>query len=85
MSTEDLRELVLSLEERVQFLEGKRPGRKPKPIVVSQEGVCGVDPKRDSDSCPDASVYRYQKGCRGLGCERKNSDYYDEYHARKRA
>lgn len=67
------------LEARVATLEGGRPGRKPKPIVVSEEHVCGIDPDRDSATCPDASLYRHQKGCRGDKCLRINVEYYDKY------
>lgn len=81
MSTEevDYEARFASLEKRVAFLEGKRPGRKPKPIVVSEDGVCGVDPARDSTTCPDASLYRRQKGCQGTACKQLSHDYYSEY------
>ena len=80
----DLRTMVLNLAERVEFLEKKRPGRKPKPIVVSQAGVCGVDPDRDSETCPDASIYRNQHGCKGIACKRITDAYYDEYRAKNK-
>lgn len=65
-----------ALEERVESLEGERPGRKKLPIVVSQEGVCGVDPGTDSASCPFASLYRRQKGCKGTACVVKSREYH---------
>ena len=70
---------LISLEERVATLEGGRPGRKPLPIVVSESGVCGIDPDRDSATCPDASLYRHQKGCKGDKCVKITTDYYDRY------
>jgi hypothetical protein len=70
---------LASLEERVATLEGGRPGRKPKPIVVSEEHVCGIDPDRDSETCPDASLYRHQKGCKGDRCSQINVEYYEKY------
>ena len=70
---------VASLEDRVAALEGERPGRKALPIVVSERGVCGVDPESDSTTCPHASLYRRRKGCLGVGCTKKSSEYYDEY------
>jgi hypothetical protein len=83
MSTTDL-DLTLrvaALEERVESLEKGRSGRRSKPILVSLEGICGVDPKRESSSCPDASLYRRQKGCLGDGCMRKAAEYYQDYRA----
>jgi len=67
---------VARLEAKVELLESERPGRKPKPIVVSVDGVCGIDPERDSATCPDATLYRYQHGCKGTRCKKKNTDYY---------
>ena len=60
-------------------VEGTRPGRKPKPIVVSEEHVCGIDPERDSSTCQDASLYRHQKGCKGDQCVAITTAYYDRY------
>jgi hypothetical protein len=73
-----------SLEARVATLEGGRPGRKPKPIVVSEEHICGIDPERDSATCPDASLYRHQKGCKGDKCVKITTSYYDSYRNRTR-
>jgi len=70
---------VAQLEERVEALEKGRSGRRGKPILVSVEGYCGVDPERDSTTCPDASIYRRQKGCLGTACRRKSAEYYAEY------
>ena len=79
MSTTDI-DLVLArlsaLEERVESLEGERPGRKKLPIMVSEEGVCGVAPGTDSGSCPFASLYRRQKGCKGTACITKSREYH---------
>jgi hypothetical protein len=69
------------LEERVATLEGSRPGRKGKPILVKVRGVCGVDPESDSSSCPHASVYRRQQGCQGDACVAASSTYYKQYRA----
>jgi len=70
---------VAQLEERVEALEKGRSGRRGKPILVSVEGYCGVDPERDSTTCPDASIYRRQKGCLGTACRQKSAEYYAEY------
>lgn len=70
------------LEARVAALEGERPGRKALPIVVSETGVCGVDPESDSTICPHASLYRRRKGCLGVGCTKKSSEYYESYRER---
>ena len=72
----DLADRVARLEAKVELLESERPGRKPKPIVVSIEGVCGINPKQDSTTCPDASLYRYQHGCKGTKCKQINTVYY---------
>lgn len=73
---------VHSLEDRVAALEGERPGRKALPILVSEQGVCGVDPESDSTTCPHASLYRRRKGCLGAGCMQKSSEYYEGYRGR---
>jgi hypothetical protein len=70
---ENLIERVYELEQR------KKGGRKSKQILVSAEGVCGVDPERDSSTCPDAGVYRRQQGCLGAACKAKASEYYANY------
>jgi hypothetical protein len=74
-----LQSRVEALEERVAALEGERPGRKPLPILVSADGVCGVDPERNAALCPDASLYRRRKGCLGTACQQASIDYYDNY------
>lgn len=69
---------VIALTKRVQTLESERPGRKPKPLVaVRERGVCAIDPDRDSTTCPDASIYRYQMGCHGERCRAKQHDAYE--------
>jgi hypothetical protein len=77
-------ERLASLESRVDFLEKQRPGRRMKPNVTSKEGVCGLDPERDSATCPEASIYRYQKGCQGKRCVEINKAYYAAYREKQR-
>lgn len=38
-----------------------------------------------SEECEDASIYRYQKGCKGTACVRINSEYYTKYRRQKAA
>lgn len=52
------------------------------PILVSEMGVCGVDPESNSITCPHASLYRRRKGCLGVGCTTKATEYYDDYRSR---
>lgn len=73
---------LASLEDRVAALEGERPGRKALPILRSENGVCGVDPESDSTTCPHASLYRRRKGCLGVACTQKATEYYEEYRGR---
>lgn len=80
--SEDLVERVAALEARIALLEklqeprkGGRPGKK---LVVQAEGVCGLDPDRDSSTCPDASLYRRRQGCGGTACVNASSTYYKE-------
>lgn len=86
MSTTDPEVLarIATLEAKVAQLEGGRPGRKRRPILVSAEGVCGIEPERDSATCPDASIYRKQKGCKGTRCAEIYDGYYTEYRAAKK-
>jgi hypothetical protein len=88
MSKPTVETRLAALETRVAHLtatvEGGRPGRKALPILVSEEGVCGVDPDSNSEVCPFASIYRHQKGCRGEACAVKSSEYYKEYRRAKR-
>jgi hypothetical protein len=74
---------IKRLEAQVENLSSTRPGRKRMPIVVSHQGVCGVDPKMDSAACPYASVYRRQQGCLGDACMRASSTYYREYRSNR--
>jgi len=83
MSDDALVRRVAALEQRVELLESSRPGRKKLPILVRQEGVCGVDPDSDSAVCMHASLYRSRQGCLGLACQRESSDYYAEYRRKK--
>lgn len=77
---------VMTLEQRVTALEAGRPGRKAKPMLAIREsGVCALDPDRDSASCPDASIFRYQMGCHGLACKGKQHDAYMRRKTKKTA
>ena len=67
---------LLRIEARLDALEGHRPGRKGLSIIVKQEGVCGVDPERDSATCPNASLWRRQKGCLGTACVEQANAYW---------
>lgn len=67
-----------ALEARVEALEKGRSGRKAKPILVSAENVCALDPTRDSAECPDASLYRRNQGCLGKACFAASSQYYKD-------
>lgn len=75
---------VSTLEERLEAMEKARPGRKRKPIVAKEDGVCGIDPSRDSATCKDANVYRHQQGCRGTACCEANTSYYVQYRAKSK-
>jgi hypothetical protein len=72
------------LEEQMATVMAGRPGRRPLPVTVSEEGVCGVDPDSDSASCPHASLYRRQKGCLGTACQAKTDEYYANYRSQRR-
>jgi hypothetical protein len=75
--SDDLAERVAALEARLDKLEHYRKGGRPaKPILVKAEGVCGIDPERDSTTCPDASLYRRRQGCQGRACAQASSEYY---------
>lgn len=75
---------VSDLEKRVDALENAKPGRRGVPITVSEKGVCGIDPTCDSATCEKASVYRWQKGCRGTACEKEYKGYYSMYRKKRR-
>lgn len=79
----NLEDRVEALEQRVEALEAARPGRKRKPILVSSEGICGVEPAIDASTCPYASLYRSRQGCKGTRCQTLASEYYAEYRQRK--
>lgn len=79
-----LEQRIEELESRLTQLESRRPGRPAMPIQVSEEGVCGLNPECDSTECENASIYRFQKGCRGWACTRINREYYATYRAQKR-
>jgi hypothetical protein len=82
--SDDLEARVARLETEVADLQSERSGRRAKPIVASIDGVCGVDPSRDSSACPDASLYRRQQGCKGSGCKAEASRYWSNYRRGKR-
>jgi hypothetical protein len=72
-----LERTVVALTKRVETLESERPGRKALPLVAPREqGVCAVNPERDSATCTDASIYRYQMGCHGDACRAKQHAAY---------
>lgn len=81
----DIELRVSALEEQVSLLLKSRPGRQLRPIVTSEPHVCGLDPSRDSATCPEASIWRRSKGCKGDACVAKSSDYYKNYRATKKA
>ena len=83
MNNVHIEERLESLEKRIAFLEKERPGRKMRPNVTSQPGVCGLDPSCDSKECESASIYRYQQGCQGDTCVKINRDYYTNYKKKK--
>ena len=69
---------VAELTERIEHLESSRPGRKALPMTPI-EGLCAVEPGRDPSTCPNASLYRRQQGCTGVGCKLAASKYWSEY------
>ena len=80
----DLRREVAALRQEVDALKASRPGRKAKPMVALREhDVCAIDPERDSHTCPDASIFRYQMGCHGQACRQKQHESYVRRKARK--
>jgi hypothetical protein len=79
MPRSTLEKRVTELEQQLAVLQKSRPGRKTKPIIVSEAGVCGINPDIDSALCDDASIYRYQSGCRGIACAQRNRNYYADY------
>ncbi len=81
----DLAQRVTALEQRVQTLESNRPGRKAKPmLVLKQKGVCSLDPTRDSATCPDSSIFRYQSGCHGTACLAEQQAAYERRKNKKK-
>lgn len=82
--SDTLEERVTNLEQAVAHLMRERPGRKPVPVLVSEYGVCGLDPSCNSSECTNASLYRRQKGCLGDACRTKSASYYQEYRAKER-
>ena len=81
-------ERMAALSLRISDLEVRMskgsPGRKSKPLLQREPGVCGLDPSCDSAQCDAANVYRYQQGCLGTACVEKNREYYAEYRERRR-
>lgn len=81
--SEELLPRLAALEEQVNFLLKGRPGRRYLPITVSKEHTCGVDPLRNSAECPDASLWRRNKGCKGDACVAASTEYYQNYRKAK--
>lgn len=79
-----LSQRVTALEEQVTLLLKARPGRQLRPVLVSEDGVCGIDPTRDSSDCEDASLWRRSKGCKGESCVTISSEYYKSYRAKRK-
>lgn len=75
-----------TLESRVEILEGQMAEVLAKPAFrrSTEKGVCvlGNDP---SSGCKDASLGRFQGGCRGDACSEKQREYYRNYRARTKA
>jgi hypothetical protein len=46
-------------------------------LAIRQRDVCALDPSRDSTTCPDSSIYRYQSGCHGAACRLKQHNAYE--------
>jgi hypothetical protein len=82
--TVSVEDRIAALEQRVSLLERERPGRRLRPNVTSQSGVCGINTDCDSKKCPDASIYRYQQGCLGDKCVKINRDYYTAYREKRK-
>ena len=72
------------VEARLDSLEGGRPGRKPKPIVVSEEHVCGVDPRCDPGHLPRRFAVPPSEASKGDRCIALTTKYYDDYRKSKR-
>lgn len=73
----DLDQWRAEVEARLKALEAvKARGRQARKILVSEEGICGLDPERYSATCPDANLYRHRQGCRGTACKNKATAYY---------
>ncbi len=74
-----LADRVAALEKKVASLEAER---RTRPVLVSEEGICGVEPAIDSATCPFGSLYRRRKGCLGVSCKSASAQYYEEYRSR---
>lgn len=85
MNTTDIETRLVTLEAKVESLEKGRSGRRALPVIVSVDGICGVDPTQDSAICPHSSLYRRQKGCLGDACKAKASTYYSDYRNGKKS
>ena len=46
-------------------------------LAIRQRDVCALDPTRDSHTCPDSSIYRYQSGCHGAACRLRQHEAYE--------
>ena len=84
-SNDELAEEISDLKQRISVMEQRtRAGRRPKPLVVKDAGVCCIDPEGSDTDCPHASVYRHQQGCRGAACVSVNQEYYAQYREKRK-
>jgi len=72
------------VEKTLAKIQASKPGRKGKPLLTSEIGVCGLDPTCDSATCENATIYRHQQGCRGTACVEINQRYYADYRKARR-
>lgn len=71
-AVEELRAEVARLQEQ---LDGVRVIKQRRPQPEGEPCALGNAP----DDCGNASVYRYQHGCKGVSCLDKNSEYYAKH------
>ena len=74
---------LAEVEKRLDALE-KKSSKPRRPLLVSAEGICGLDPERFSAICPDGSLYRRNQGCLGIACKETASKYYAKRYAAQR-
>jgi len=68
----DVAELRAEVARLQTQLDGVRVIKQRRPQPEGEPCVLGNEPT----DCGNASVYRYQRGCKGVGCLDKNSEYY---------